>query len=111
MVLASAACSRALPDDDTGKNKSGSADRQAATDRQFSSAINMAMPSVVISAGQSGKIAEPLVWLAESTPGSTWQSGGYYAKNKPAATNARADDMRLARQLWDRSAAMLKLQV
>ena len=55
--------------------------------------------------------AEPLVWLAEGTPGSTWQSGGYYAKNKPAATNARADDMRLARQLWDRSATMLKLQV
>jgi NAD(P)-dependent dehydrogenase (short-subunit alcohol dehydrogenase family) len=53
--------------------------------------------------------AEPLVWLAEGTPGSTWQSGGYYAKNKPATTNAQADDTRLAQQLWDRSAAMLKL--
>jgi len=59
MVLASAACSIALPDDDTGKNKSGSADRQAATGRQSSSAINMAVPSFVISAGQSGEIAEP----------------------------------------------------
>jgi NAD(P)-dependent dehydrogenase (short-subunit alcohol dehydrogenase family) len=53
--------------------------------------------------------AEPLVWLAEGTPGSTWQPGGYYAKNKLATTNAQADDPHLAQQLWDRSAAMLKL--
>jgi NAD(P)-dependent dehydrogenase (short-subunit alcohol dehydrogenase family) len=53
--------------------------------------------------------AEPLVWLAEGTPGRTWQSGGYYAKNKPARTNAQADDPHLAQLLWDRSAAMLKL--
>lgn len=59
MALASAACSRALPDDDTGKNKSGSADQQAATDRQSSSAINVAVPFVVMFAGQSGKSAEP----------------------------------------------------
>ena len=55
--------------------------------------------------------AEPLVWLAEGTPGSTWQPGGYYAKNKLATTNAQADDPHLAQQLWDRSADMLKLQV
>jgi NAD(P)-dependent dehydrogenase (short-subunit alcohol dehydrogenase family) len=55
--------------------------------------------------------AEPLVWLAEGTPGSTWQSGGYYEKNKPAKTNAQADDTHLAQQLWDRSAAMLNLEV
>jgi NAD(P)-dependent dehydrogenase (short-subunit alcohol dehydrogenase family) len=55
--------------------------------------------------------AEPLVWLAAGTPGSTWQSGGYYEKNKPATTNAQADDPHLAQQLWDRSADMLKLQV
>jgi NAD(P)-dependent dehydrogenase (short-subunit alcohol dehydrogenase family) len=53
--------------------------------------------------------AEPLVWLAEGTPGRTWQSGGYYAKNKPARTNAQAGDTHLAQQLWDRTAAMLKL--
>ena len=51
--------------------------------------------------------AEPLVWLAEGTPGSTWQSGGYYEKNEPATTNAQADDPHLAQQLWDRSADML----
>jgi|HubBroStandDraft_5_1064220.scaffolds.fasta_scaffold09761_3 hypothetical protein len=52
MALASAACSRALPDDDTGKNKSGSADQQAATDRQSCSAINMAVPFFVMFADQ-----------------------------------------------------------
>jgi hypothetical protein len=56
------------------------------------------------------KGAEPLVWLAEGTPGSTWQSGGYYDKNEPAKTNAQADDPRLAQQLWDRSAALLNLE-
>ena len=45
----------------------------------------------------------------EGTPGRTWQSGGYYAKNKPARTNAQGGDTHLAQQLWDRSAAMLKL--
>lgn len=53
--------------------------------------------------------AEPLVWLAAGTPGSTWRSGGYYEKNKPATTNTQADDPHLAQQLWDRSADMLKL--
>jgi NAD(P)-dependent dehydrogenase (short-subunit alcohol dehydrogenase family) len=50
-----------------------------------------------------------LVWLAQGTPGRTWQSGGYYAKNKPARTSAQARDPRLAEQLWDRSAALLQL--
>ena len=53
--------------------------------------------------------AETLVWLAEGTPGRTWQPGGYYEKNKPGTTNAQADDPNLAEQLWDRSAAMLNL--
>jgi NAD(P)-dependent dehydrogenase (short-subunit alcohol dehydrogenase family) len=57
------------------------------------------------------KGAEPLIWLAEGTPGSTWQSGEYYEKNKPAKTNAQADDPHLAQQLWDRSAALLHLEV
>jgi NAD(P)-dependent dehydrogenase (short-subunit alcohol dehydrogenase family) len=58
----------------------------------------------------SARGAEPLVWLAEGTPGSTWQSGGYYDKTKPGTTHSQADDPRLAQQLWDRSAAMLNLQ-
>ncbi len=53
------------------------------------------------------KGAEALIWLAEGTPGTTWQSGGYYEKNKPAASTDQADDPGLARQLWDRSAALL----
>ena len=55
------------------------------------------------------KGAGPLVWLAEGTPGRTWKSGEYYEKNKPAKTSPQADDAHLARQLWDRSAAMLGL--
>jgi NAD(P)-dependent dehydrogenase (short-subunit alcohol dehydrogenase family) len=57
----------------------------------------------------AGRGAEPLVWLAEGTPGSTWQSGGYYDKSKPGTTNVQADDPSLAQQLWDRSAALLNL--
>jgi NAD(P)-dependent dehydrogenase (short-subunit alcohol dehydrogenase family) len=56
-----------------------------------------------------GKGARTLVWLAEGTPGTTWQSGGYYDKNTPASSTGQADDPGLARQLWDRSAALLGL--
>jgi NAD(P)-dependent dehydrogenase (short-subunit alcohol dehydrogenase family) len=55
------------------------------------------------------KGAETLTWLAETTPGTDWQSGGYYEKNKPATSTDQADDPDLARQLWDRSAALLGL--
>jgi NAD(P)-dependent dehydrogenase (short-subunit alcohol dehydrogenase family) len=57
----------------------------------------------------AAKGAEPLVWLAEGTPGTTWQSGGYYDKNKPANSSDQAGDPQLAQQLWDRSAALLGL--
>ncbi len=51
-----------------------------------------------------------LTWLAEGTPGSTWEPGGYYEKNKRARkTNPQADDADLARGLWERSEAMLDL--
>jgi NAD(P)-dependent dehydrogenase (short-subunit alcohol dehydrogenase family) len=50
-----------------------------------------------------------LTWLAEGTPGTDWQPGGYYEKNKPATSARQAGDAALARQLWDRSAAMLGL--
>lgn len=55
------------------------------------------------------KGADCLVWLAEGTPGTTWASGGYYERCRPATTSPRADDARLARGLWDRSATMLGL--
>jgi NAD(P)-dependent dehydrogenase (short-subunit alcohol dehydrogenase family) len=55
------------------------------------------------------KGGQTLTWLAEGTPGTTWQPGEYYEKNKPATTTPQADDARLARQLWDRSAALLGL--
>jgi len=50
-----------------------------------------------------------LTWLAEGIPGKTWQSGDYYEKNRPARTNKQAYDGALARELWERSAAMLNL--
>jgi len=55
------------------------------------------------------KSGATLTWLAEGTPGTTWQSGDYYEKNRPARTNKQADDTELARELWERSAAMLSL--
>jgi len=54
------------------------------------------------------KAAGQLVWLAETTPGIDWESGVYYEKRKPARrTSKQADDEGLARQLWDRSEALL----
>jgi NAD(P)-dependent dehydrogenase (short-subunit alcohol dehydrogenase family) len=50
-----------------------------------------------------------LIWLAEGAPGVTWESGTYYDRNKPARTSPQADDPELARQLWDRSEALLGL--
>jgi NAD(P)-dependent dehydrogenase (short-subunit alcohol dehydrogenase family) len=50
-----------------------------------------------------------LIWLAEGTPGVTWESGTYYDRNKPARSSPQADDPELAKQLWDRSEAMLGL--
>jgi NAD(P)-dependent dehydrogenase (short-subunit alcohol dehydrogenase family) len=56
------------------------------------------------------KGADPLVWLAEGTPGTTWQPGNYYAQHAIAATSPQADDAYLARELWDSSAALLSLE-
>ncbi len=54
------------------------------------------------------KAAGQLVWLAETTPGIDWESRVYYEKRKPARrTSKQADDEGLARQLWDRSEALL----
>jgi NAD(P)-dependent dehydrogenase (short-subunit alcohol dehydrogenase family) len=48
-----------------------------------------------------------LIWLAEGSPGVTWESGTYYDRNKPARSSPQADDPELATQLWDRSEALL----
>lgn len=48
-----------------------------------------------------------LTWLAMGVPQGTWQSGGYYAKDRPARTTRLADDPALAARLWDESAEMV----
>ncbi|MDX6340996.1 MAG: hypothetical protein QOH87_1134 [Trebonia sp.] len=54
------------------------------------------------------KGASQLAWLAETIPGTDWESGTYYEKNKPAKrNNPQALDPDLARELWDRSAELL----
>ena len=50
--------------------------------------------------------ADTLVWLATSSPGRDWESGGYFADRKPANASRAADDAALAAELWDRSARM-----
>lgn len=50
-----------------------------------------------------------LAWLADGTPGETWQSGEYYVRNHRADTNALADDADLARDLWEQSAELVGL--
>lgn len=47
-----------------------------------------------------------LTWLALGKPGVDWEPGGFYANNKPAATNRLADDPALAKKLWERSALL-----
>jgi NAD(P)-dependent dehydrogenase (short-subunit alcohol dehydrogenase family) len=53
--------------------------------------------------------ADTLVWLATSTPGVDWQSGGYYADRKPAQSHPQADDPAVAAALWERSARLVGL--
>jgi NAD(P)-dependent dehydrogenase (short-subunit alcohol dehydrogenase family) len=55
------------------------------------------------------KGADQLIWLAEGTPGTTWQPGEYYQKRKPGRSADQARDPELARQLWDRSADLLSI--
>ncbi|WP_309106113.1 SDR family NAD(P)-dependent oxidoreductase [Arthrobacter sp.] len=53
--------------------------------------------------------ADTLVWLATSEPGEDWVSGAYYAKRALAKANKQAYDAGLARELWDRSEQMVRL--
>ena len=50
-----------------------------------------------------------MVWLAEGTAGTDWQSGKYYAKKKIARSNKQAYDAVLAKSLWEKSASMVGL--
>jgi len=51
--------------------------------------------------------ADQLVWLASSTPDIDWKSGEYYSRHKIAKPNRAAYDPGLARELWDRSVALI----
>lgn len=52
--------------------------------------------------------ADQLVWLAEGTPGTTFTPGAYYESKKPASkVNPDMNDANLARQLWERSKALV----
>ena len=53
------------------------------------------------------KGSDELVWLATAAPGAAWQSGQYYVRHKVGRPNKQAGDAELARQLWERSAAMV----
>jgi NAD(P)-dependent dehydrogenase (short-subunit alcohol dehydrogenase family) len=53
--------------------------------------------------------ADTIVWLATTTPGKDWTSGGYYANRKPASPSPLAGDTELARRLWDTSADICDL--
>jgi NAD(P)-dependent dehydrogenase (short-subunit alcohol dehydrogenase family) len=53
------------------------------------------------------KGSDLLVWLACATPGEDWTSGEYYSGHSIAKANKQAYDRELARELWDRSAAMI----
>jgi NAD(P)-dependent dehydrogenase (short-subunit alcohol dehydrogenase family) len=54
------------------------------------------------------KGAETIVWLATTAPGKAWKSGGYYADRKPGKQlNSQAKDAALARELWDKTSALL----
>lgn len=47
------------------------------------------------------KGAEPLIWLATSTPSIDWEAGAYYDKLKLGKVNAIADDPEISARLWD----------
>jgi NAD(P)-dependent dehydrogenase (short-subunit alcohol dehydrogenase family) len=51
--------------------------------------------------------AEQLVWLASTKAGLDWMPGEYYAKHKVAKAHRKANDARLAGELWERTLARL----
>ena len=55
------------------------------------------------------KGADTLVFLAEGTPGTDFLPGEYFVRRTVHGVNKQADDAVLARELWDRSEAMVGL--
>ncbi|WNB86630.1 SDR family NAD(P)-dependent oxidoreductase [Cellulomonas sp. ATA003] len=53
------------------------------------------------------KGADTLVWLATRRPGPDWEPGRFYDKRRVARTNPQASQPALAAGLWERSAAMV----
>ena len=61
---------------------------------------------ILLSTPEQG--ADQLIWLAEGTPGTAWQSGAYYYRRKVSVPRSRqAHDADLARGLWERSEELL----
>jgi len=55
------------------------------------------------------KGADQLVWLAEGTAGATFVPGAYYESRRVSTrVNPQAHDATLARELWERSEAMVR---
>lgn len=63
------------------------------------------LPKLLLGSTDAG--ADTLVFLAEGTAGTDFPSGEYFYRRGVAPTNPQADDPELARQLWERSEAML----
>jgi NAD(P)-dependent dehydrogenase (short-subunit alcohol dehydrogenase family) len=53
------------------------------------------------------KGADTLVWLATARPGFAWKRGEYFVKRKVARPNRQAFNSLLARQLWEKSEALV----
>jgi NAD(P)-dependent dehydrogenase (short-subunit alcohol dehydrogenase family) len=51
--------------------------------------------------------SDTLVWLAQTTPGVDWYSGGYYVKRQLAKASPIAYNTAVARELWEKSAALV----
>jgi NAD(P)-dependent dehydrogenase (short-subunit alcohol dehydrogenase family) len=49
------------------------------------------------------KGADPLIWLASTSPNKDWQSGEYYEKHKLGKLNPQALDTKLINAFWDKS--------
>ncbi len=52
------------------------------------------------------KGADTMVWLATSEPGKDWQPGEYYHKRKTKQPSKKAQDAKLANDLWELSAKL-----
>lgn len=53
--------------------------------------------------------ADTIIWLATTTPGTDWESGGYYANRKQARPNPLVEDPKLSADLWERSESLCGL--